>query len=210
MSIHCVDFTSHFYLFFFFLFFNRKIPHSNFPQVSNVRSFDTFLGILFFCRFRILLPPPPLQGIEKKGPPRIAGQDLIRYALHTHTRTIVLQSINRCDNGENRIEIKSKILLLDTSPSHRWMMDWWWWLSTHAVLLLIVNNKKGRKKKRKMFKYMYTSYRFDRHSVSWALSEEGSFLAAITLVNPIWPPSTFSCVRCHISFYTLGTVSVCV
>jgi hypothetical protein len=55
---------------------------------------------------------------------------------------------------------------------------------------------------------MYTSYRFDRHSVSWALSEEGSFLAAITLVNPIWPPSTFSCVRCHISFYTLGTVSV--
>jgi hypothetical protein len=33
-----------------------------------------------------------------------------------------------------------------------------------------------------MFKYMYTSYRFDRHSVSWALSgEEGSY--------PSWLPS---------------------
>lgn len=209
MSIHCVDFTSHFYLFFFSDFSTEKFP---IPISHRFRMFAVlthFWGSFFFLSLPNP-PPPPLQGIEKKGPPRIAGQDLIRYALHTHTRTIVLQSINRCDNGENRIEIKSKILLLDTSPSHRWMMDWWWWLSTHAVLLLIVNNKKGRKKKRKMFKYMYTSYRFDRHSVSWALSEEGSFLAAITLVNPIWPPSTFSCVRCHISFYTLGTVSVCV
>lgn len=83
-----VDSLCRFHLPFLFLFFSdfstEKFP---IPISHRFRMFAVlthFWGSFFFSRFRILLPPP-LQGIEKKGPPWIAGQDLIRYALHTHT-----------------------------------------------------------------------------------------------------------------------------
>lgn len=64
MSIHCVDFTSHFY-FYFFLIFQPKNSPFQFPTGFECSQFWHIFGDPFFWSLPNP-PPPPLQGIEKK------------------------------------------------------------------------------------------------------------------------------------------------
>lgn len=164
MSIHCVDFTS---LFFLLLF--KKFPH--FPQVSNVCSFYTHFWGIFFVASETSVPP------FKKKKKRSTIDSRRSYKV---CGRLCYNVFNRCDNRRN----KSKEKCTHPTPPTRYIQcallaqtlcDGWWWLSTHIQQLY---------KKRGEQKNVYIQAIGLMIAIP-SVGIQGSFLA--TLVNPIWP-----------------------